>query len=565
MATSKKRQVTANSRVEQVPTEANFDIELGVDQNMPFSAPFNAADIGGKSEREELREQLRNDDGSFGPTVNQLVAMRRMDGQARALYRLLTLPIQSALKTSTIVPAADGEEEADFIEAVFNTPPQSGGMTVSFGAFMEQMLTSLFDGFTAFEKIFWRPNVGPMKGKITLKKLAHRPSETISFITDEVGGFEGLRQRSNIGGKTIDVYIPKQYSFYYAAQEAERKFYGVSFFQSAFYHYDKKAKVYYLSHLAAQRTAVGTRIGTMPQATTAEQRSMFQTGLKNLSFAQYMSLPEGYKVEVLRESGSFDFLAYINHHNSQMSKSILAGFFDKDQGSGESDGMLINFGSPGDGNFILMLRAIMESIADKINHYIIPQLIDYNFKGAKYPKFTWGRLTDEQRSSIAQTFNKLMLAGQQSTVTPEFIRSLEQIMADEFGLEIDYEEIERLEAEQVEQMEAQAAQEAAMLAQGTAPAGPGGSPAGAVPSATPPASGGAPAPTPGGAQPPLGADVTNMTLLEFEQQVMAAVGADDEEEDEDKKKDVALTITTDDYLLELARKMLDEAESWHEE
>lgn len=248
-----------------------------------------------------------------------------------------------------------------------------------------------------------------------------------------------------------------------------------------------------------------------------------------------------------------------------MSKSILAGFFDKDQGSGESDGMLINFGSPGDGNFILMLRAIMESIADKINHYIIPQLIDYNFKGAKYPKFTWGRLTDEQRSSIAQTFNKLMLAGQQSTVTPEFIRSLEQIMADEFGLEIDYEEIERLEAEQVEQMEAQAAQEAAMLAQGTAPSGPGGSPAGAVPSATPPASGGAPAPTPGGAQPPLGADVTNMTLQEFEQQVMAAVGADDEEEDEDKKKDVALTITTDDYLLELARKMLDEAESWHEE
>ena len=544
MATSKKENQAYTS--EPIP-DKNLNIELGVDQNLPFSSPFNPADAGGKSARDQLREQFRVENEAYGPTVAQLTAMRKMDGQARALYRLLTLPIRAALKTATIVPDAEGEEEAEFIEAVFNTPPQSGGMTVTFQRFMSQLLMSLFDGFAAFEKVFWKPTEGPLKGKYTLKKLAHRPAETITFITDKVGGFEGMRQRALISGDTIDTYIPKDYSFYYAAQEEERKFYGVSFFQSAFYHYDKKAKIYYLSHLAAQRTAVGTRVGTMPPASTAEQRGMFQTALKNLSFAQYMAIPEGYTVEVLKETGSFDYLSAINHHNSQMSKSILAAFFDKDQGSGENDGMLINFGSPGDGMFIVMLRAIMEDIADQINHYIIPQLIDLNFKGGKYPKFAWGRLTDEQRSSIAMTFQKLMLVGENSGVTPEFMRALEEIMADEFGLEIDYDEIAEAEAEQVAQMEEQMAMEqAAMAAQGAAPAAGGAQAA--------PATGGAAAPAQAAAIP-----AETMTLEDFEAQVMAAIGEDEEEDD-----DVELSNGEDKFVT-LARELLNEVSVWQEE
>src|SRR5690606_26810638 len=100
-------------------------------------------------------------------------------GHARALYRLITLPIRAALQTSTFVPAEGGEAEAEFIKQVFTTPPGAGGMTVTFQRFMSQMLGALFDGFAAFEKVFWMPEHGPMKGKYTLKKLAYRPSDTI--------------------------------------------------------------------------------------------------------------------------------------------------------------------------------------------------------------------------------------------------------------------------------------------------------------------------------------------------------------------------------------------------
>lgn len=424
-------------------------MEIGTDL-MPFSTTYiNYSRATGlkKTDDEELREIGREDGEDWGPTVRQLVAMRRMDGQARALYRLITLPIRAALSTATIVPEEDGEKEADFIDRVFNTPPQSGGMTVTMHRFMSQLLQGIFDGFAAFEKVFWVPEFGPLKGKTTLKKLAHRPSDTITFLVDKYGGFAGFRQRAYDGSTFTDEYIPREYCFYFAAQEEERKFYGVSFFQSAFYHYDKKMKLYFVAHLAAQRAAVGTRVGTVPVNATNEAKREFASAMSNLAFAQYMMMPEGFKVDLLSESGNYDFLSQINHHNNQMSKSILANFFDKDQGSGQGESSLVNFAQPGDEMFLLMLRAVMDDIANQINHYIIPQLIDLNFKSDKYPKFTWGTLSDEQREAISSTFDKI---ANKETLTPEFIRALEEHQAKEFGLDIDYDEVDLREQEEAE-------------------------------------------------------------------------------------------------------------------
>lgn len=460
MAETKSTKKSSPSSVE-IPPVSELGMELGVDVNLPFTTPFQPQSLGiAKSEDEKLLEVGRETLEDAGPTVRQLVTMRRLDGQARALYRLFTLPIRSALSSATFVPEDGGEAEAKYIEDVFRTPPESGGMSVTLHRFMSQMLQGVFDGFSAFEKVFWRPDHGPLKGKITLKKLAYRPADTVTFIADEDGGFAGFRQRAYVAGKSVDVFIPQKYAFYYAAQEEERKFYGISFFQSAFYHYDKKVKLYYLAHLAAQRAAVGTRVGTVPANAGKAAKDEFIKSLAKLSVAQWMAVPEGFKVEILREAGSFDYLSLVNHHNSQMSKSILAAFFDKDQGAGKSEGSLVNFATPGDDMFVLMLRAIMDDVANQINHYIIPQLIDFNFKGGKYPKFTWGKLTDEQKSAIAATFDKLATAGQSVNVTPEFIRELEKQQAAEFGLELDYVEIEAREKEASDQAAAQLAQDA---------------------------------------------------------------------------------------------------------
>jgi hypothetical protein len=466
---------TLNGTLPTKPPET--EVESGVDANLPFSMPFYVdKDSTGKSTPNDLMEV--GPAFEDGPSIQQLVSMRKMDGQARALYRLLTLPIRSSLRDASIKPEEGGDAEAQFINDVFFTPAEAGGMTVTFQRFMAQLLQGMFDGFSSFEKVFWVPKYGPLKGKITLRKLAYRPANTVTFITDDKGGFRGIRQQTYIGGKAIDTYIPREYSFYWAAQEEERKFYGTSYFQTAYYHYDKKIKLYYVAHLAAQRAAVGTRVGTYPQGATVDKRRTFSSQLANLSVAQWLTMPEGYKVDLLKEGGTFDFLNLINHHNSQMSKSILAQFFDQAQGSGSNDSAVVNFAAPGNEMFILMLRAVMDEIANQINHYIIPQLIAFNFKSTKFPKFTWGKLTDEQRAAITALFSKVVTAGQSSLLPPEFLRELEKQQAKDMGLEVDWDEVEQREEEEAAQAQA------AMMPQ------PGMPPEGVPPEGAPPPEGG---------------------------------------------------------------------------
>lgn len=532
MATDENQQ-TAPETHQEIPA---LGIELGTDMNLAFSTPFRPYQAGvKKSVDEELHELLREESEESGPTVRQLVVMRRTDGHARALYRLITLPIRAALQTATFVPAEGGEKEAEYIENVFRTAPSAGGMTVTFQRFMSQMLNALFDGFSAFEKVFWIPISGPLEGKITLKKLAHRPSETVTFVVDKTGGYAGFRQRAQNSGKIIDVYVEPDYSFYYAAQEEEKKFYGLSFFESAFYHYDKKVKMYFTAHLAAQRAAVGTRIGTVPTNASNAAKREFASGLSNLAFAQFMMVPDGFKVELLKESGGFDFLNFVNHHNHMMSESILANFFDKDSGGGSGEsGSLVNFAQPGDDMFLLMLRAVMDDVASQINHYIIPQLIDFNFHGQKYPTFTWGKLTDEQRAAISATFDKLATAGQSVNATPEFMRALEENVAAEMGLEIDYDEVDaRIEEEQAA-AEAQIAAAQGLPGAPGAPAAPGAAPGdGSLPED------GSGAPAPAGPTSP-----DDAAIKQFEKEALS----------------LSVPVETYEGLMRLAGEMLDAIE-----
>jgi hypothetical protein len=439
--------------------------ELGVGSNMPFSMPYS----GPGSQDEQLFEEVRPLGPEDGPSVTQLEMMRRMDGQARALYRLITEPIRSALRNAKVTPAqqqetakpgavkgiktaptkkepvADGEAEAQFIEALFTTPASSGGMIIPFKRVMAQMMLGVFDGFSPFELVYRVPKTGPLKGKIALKKVAYRPANTITFLTDVHGQYQGMRQRTFFNGRTVDEKLDSENTIYYAANEEERPFYGVSYFQAAFYHYDKKMKLYYIAHLAAQRAATGLRVGRMPAGASVQDKHSFQAAMADLGMAQYITLPgssaEGWDVTVVKDGPSFDFLSYINHQNSQMSKSVLAPFFDQNQGAGsDSSPMIVSAPTdPTQGMFTAMIKAIMDELQDVINNEVIPRFIDWNFNSGKYPTWQFGTFTDEQEAAIESTFDKLAAVAQSGlSVTPEFMRALEEHMAQEMGLDVDY-------------------------------------------------------------------------------------------------------------------------------
>jgi hypothetical protein len=195
----------------------------------------------------------------------------------------------------------------------------------------------------------------------------------------------------------------------------------------------------------------------VPNAPAADKNN-FTQALAQLGLAQYIVLPTAdWTVQTLNEAAArFDFLGLINHHNSQMSKSVLAQWFDTDQGGGSGDSTLVDFGKQDDVTYMMMLEGILEEMAEVINHHILPRFIDWNFGTGKYPQFKWGTLTAEQKSAIQDTFDKLAVAGQNANVTPEFMLNLEERFAGDLGFDIDYDKIKEDREKQQEIMQAQA-------------------------------------------------------------------------------------------------------------
>jgi hypothetical protein len=414
------------------PSAVELNQEMGVRlAGMPFAEAF---DVSGKS------FVLGRTDV---PSVKQLTEMRRQDGQARALFRLLTMPARAAAKRATWIPADGGDKEAEFITQLYTLPAVNGGMKTPFTRVVSQMLLATVDGFSPFELVYTRPKKGPLKGKYTLDKIAYRPSDTVSFVVTEQGDYDGFKQRTvTPNGKVIDEKIDPKNSIYYACSEEENPFYGVSYFNAAFYHYDKKIKLYYLAHLAAQHRAVGSRLGKYPKNAHPNELLEFRRGLADFGLAQSMTVPDtGWSVEDLGKSlGDFPFMDFINHHNSQMSKSVLAPFLDDQQGGGSP---LVSFGGPNDSMYLVLVNVIIAELEAVFNDWLTPRFVDWNFGNDKFPKLKFGPFSEEQKEAIKTTFDKLSSIGTGANVTRKFLLELEKYMAGEMGLDIEYEALDK--------------------------------------------------------------------------------------------------------------------------
>lgn len=539
-----------NMATPQAAPDPLLNVEFGIERILPFSFWGNGDGSGGG---EITRDSLI--------PIDELVNMRRRDGQARALIRLFTLPIMAAFAdgewiappdvdtsvnaeksekpgkqnpqakqpgskedgsaksdsapsatqtTGTTPTGAEAvglaapsvgstkpkggkkpyEVEVEFANEMWNLPAQAGGMEISKTQVLRRILLMLTDGFAAFEEVRRVPEDGPLKGKIVLHKLAYRDSRTLRFRVDDTGAFNGIRQIATLNGRTVDVVIPKEKCFYITNQGEENPFYGVSLFEAAYEHYQIKRKLYYIAHLAAQFAAVPGRIGEVPQGAAPQHIAAFKSALANFAFNTAAVMPPGFKVIPFNANSGFDFLKLIDHHNHQMSKSVLSGFIDSEQRA-----TLIEVGrtDPNTDFFILALEAIMDDIAEHLSHVLMPKYIDWNFGTKNYPIFKFGQLSDSAKSMIKDVFTTVVTSSVLNS-TPEFVRELEKKLSKSLDLDIDYDEIEAQEKKAAEDAANTANAEAQGLmnpqpGQNTPPEaqnGPSGAPAGSPGTPAPP-------------------------------------------------------------------------------
>jgi len=417
--------------------------EMGVIDELPFSGGFGANEL---VDSKEI-------------TLQQIQEMRRKDGQARAIHRVLTLPLRTA--ALSVIPhvgnrgGGDGEEEAEFVKMALTEPLSRGGMSTSINKVLAHMGMALADGFAVFEKV-WQITAD---NKFTLRKLAPRGAATVKFNLDEHGGLESVRQRVHWQGEQIDVTIPSDKLLVYTAQHEENAWYGESYLLPAYYHYDKKHKIYYISHLASQFHAIPGRIGTYPAQAAPADRKTFREQLAKMGFNTAMTKPVGYEIEPFGGGGGMpDYEKLINHHDAMMAKSVLAHFIQL--GTGSSSGSWALSEDQSD-FFTIALETILAEWSEIFTFYVAPQLVDFNFNTGAYPEIKFGPLSDQTRDVMADVFQTLS-ASSTTNVTAEFMFEIEKKIADVIGLEIDYEALEE-DFKKKKEME-EAASAAALLA-----------------------------------------------------------------------------------------------------
>lgn len=376
-------------------------------------------------------------EGEIIPTdkikIEDLIKMRQRDGTVSALYNVLTYPILA--NPWSIEPEDDTPEakkQAQFVEEALKRPPHKGGMTTPFDLVLADMLRAVLEKHRAFEKVYTLT----AEGKITYKKIASRDNSTIRIMTDDRGGFNGIKQEAYIGKKFETVVIPREKAFLYTFGKEKNWLEGESAFRAAYYHYEKKHRLYYLAHQAVQVGALPPRV--VKGAPKAKQPELDATvaAVDRLGVNTTVGIPDGYALEPYEAGkGRIDPVPIIDHHNAEMARSILAQFIMLGTGGNASTGSWALSNDQSD-MFILALRGLMSSIESHITSYLLPDLIEYNFASPKYPSFKFANITDATTQLLKEVALKV-LDKRPEGIPDDMVRGVVDKLATQLDIDLD--------------------------------------------------------------------------------------------------------------------------------
>lgn len=365
-------------------------------------------------------------------SINNYLAMQNNDGTIRAITRLFSMPILSS--TIKILPGENDKGERDFIEAVFMGPQNSGGMSTPLPFVIADMSRAIFEGFRFYEKVPQIIKEGKYKNLIGWRKLAPRDANTLSLRSDKNGGFMGAHQLATFGTKTVNVDIPPEKSMLFVFQRERHPLYGESILKTAWYHYDKKHKLYYLAHKKAEIDAVGLKILKLGKPFSETEVSKAEEAVEQIGVNSRLTLPAGFELEIDRSPTGYDVLKLIEHHDSQIALSTLTQA--TQLGSKSSYNYPYGSGYGIQSNFIVqMLQSVMKNMEDTLNEWAVAPLIDWNYNSGSYPKIKLMPLRSQTEQYLMSIFESI-IKKDPTYMTPAFLNKLSNEVAQMLGLEI---------------------------------------------------------------------------------------------------------------------------------
>lgn len=359
------------------------------------------------------------------------------DGEVGSLWRILTTPLRGS--QLDVKPKNDrSKSEARFIEEMLFNSYRDGGMIINIRTVIATILRMLIDGWSPHEVVY-----DIREEQVRVQKIEYRPIRTMEVVLDDDRNISHYLQnvsllnpntiRQNPSGKVV--ISPTKIMHFIHGPEHNYVF-GRSIFTNAYYHYEKKHKLYYIAHLAAQINALRLRVLKVPTEHAEREQELLNL-VGKLGFNTSISLPSGVELELLDTGDNYvDLLPLIQHHDSQMAKSVLS--------------QVINVGVEGTTGsfnlsdthfdiFIENLGLIGDHIAEVFNDVLIPRLIDWNFGTRNYPTLQFRPFDRQVRKQLQELFRSISTATALNA-TPKFLLEVEKAVADTLGLDVEYED-----------------------------------------------------------------------------------------------------------------------------
>lgn len=400
----------------KIPLPGGRSLELARQTSAPDTSGKEQGSTGtaaaGYFDGEQSLSRIRN------PSIPQIMQMMDNDGTAQMLYSVLTFPAQASdwhiephpedvVKTTDKAgKVVETNPQADFITNALRSPEHDGGMSTPFSLVIADIVLAVAQGYRFFEIVYKLND----DGQVVFKKIAAREAKDVELLTDDNGGFAGVKQNVKRDGKTTTVTIELPYCFLYTYRKERNKLKGASALRPAFYHYDKKHRLYYLQNQQAQVNAMGFKVLDAPDDTKKEDRDENLRAVDKMAVRPSIALPFGWKLNIAQPAKGIDLQPAIDGQDTQMARSVLA------------QGLLLgNQSSNAGGSYALATShkdvltmstiAFMSTIEEHITSFLISKLIDYNFATPLYPKFKFNDLGDETTTLLTEAFKSLISKG----------------------------------------------------------------------------------------------------------------------------------------------------------
>ena len=374
------------------------------------------------------------------PEINaeNLNKMMRIDGEISGLYRILSTPLRGS-NIQVKESHSRAKREANFIREVLLEPYANGGMVIPLHTVLATIMRMLIDGWAPHEIVWEIKN-----GQVRVEKIEYRPVHSIKPKIDEKNNLIGYKQdltrvKKNFADPQAkrEIDIPADKVMHFVNGPEWNYIFGRSIFTQAYYHFEKKHKLYYVSHLAAQINALRLRRLKIPTE-RENKKDEYVKEVAKLGFNSTIALPDDVELELLDVGNNYvDITPLIQHHDAQAAKSVLAQVIDLGV---EGRTGSFNLSDTHLDVFLVNLELIATYIAEVFNTVLIPKLIDWNFGTGNYPRVQFQPFDRLVKASLFEIYTRVSSSASLN-ISPELLVELEKTVADTLGLDMDYDEI----------------------------------------------------------------------------------------------------------------------------